>query len=129
MGAIYAFAFSGVVKAAATRPLAIPMIGTSIFSGIITVAVMVTALKRLIFQHGRALWIENGRVVFLHKWNISAVCADIADISTGTYGRYDAPGILLRMRDGTDTVIPTRWLAEPPAVIIDRLNRYALARR
>src|SRR5262249_51130242 len=79
-----------------------------------------TVLKRIVFDHGKALWIDDGMVIYLHRWNLSAPCRDIVDIGRTKEGQRLAE-VILRTHHGAKR-IPTSLLTEQPDLIIARLK-------
>lgn len=77
---------------------------------------------RLLFQGGRALWIENGKVILLHRWNVAMKCGDVINVTAGTYGRRSRPAVLITSADGQTEAIPTTPLVETSDEIIARLK-------
>src|SRR5579862_8852814 len=51
------------------------------------------------FGKAIAIWINRGRLVYLHPYLFSVECADISEIVLGVYGNSSAPCILIRTRD------------------------------
>jgi hypothetical protein len=106
----------------ARRPLLLPIFICGWSLGLFLFYIMAIVTKRVLFENGKALWMEGGQVIFLHKWNFAVACRDIVNVTIGTYGRFSRTGIFLWMRDGTKKVVPTGSLAEPQGVIISRLK-------
>ena len=90
------------------------------------ICVMLVIMKRVLFENCKALWMDKGKIIFLHKWNFSAASKDIMSITVGTYGRFNRTGIFLLTRDGTKKIVPIGSLEEPDSVVIARLKECAL---
>jgi hypothetical protein len=105
-----------------SRPLLLPLFVSGWLFGLFLIWILIVLLKRVLFDAGRALWIENGKIIFLHKWNISVACSEVAQIKTGIYGRFHRAGIFLNLRNGTRKVIPTGSLKESEDLIVARLK-------
>lgn len=85
----------------------------------------VSLFKQLVFDSGRALWIENQRLIFWHPWLFSVPCDEIVSVSYGkaqTSTFVKQKGIALNLRNGGQKVFITGGLSEPRDVIIARLN-------
>lgn len=79
-------------------------------------------LKSILFQRGSVLWIENGKLVFLNRWNFSIPCGDIVEMKRDTSGLTERSRIVFLLRDGAEKSLLTGSLIEPPDVILARLG-------
>jgi hypothetical protein len=83
---------------------------------------------QVIADERRAIWIEDGKLIHLHKRYQSADRDDIEEVSTGTFGIFNRPAVIVRMREGKRMEIPVYLLSEPADVIVARLKeKLALA--
>jgi hypothetical protein len=104
------------------RPFLLPiLVGGCLFTTA-SMLMFAVVLKRVLLDGCRALWIEVGNIVFLHKWNISIAIDAVEDISIGTFGRFEKPAILFRLKSGTTRAIPTGSFREDPTAIVERLK-------
>jgi hypothetical protein len=106
----------------ARRPLLFPIFISAWIGGLFVLWFAAVIIKRIVFESGRAIWIETGTLIYLHRWNFSVACRDIAEISSGTSERSGRPCIFLRSRDGARKVLLTGLLMEPDDVIIARIK-------
>jgi hypothetical protein len=116
----------GVIALAENRP----MLAMAYFIIVISAGVFywlaALILARIVFEDARAIWIENGTLVALHKINFTALCKDVRNIQKSTYrvsGKYaEKPCIAVTMRDGTVKNIATDPVIESPDVIIQKMK-------
>jgi hypothetical protein len=59
--------------------------------GVPMAPIVAVFLWRLLFDRGAAIWVENGRVVYLHKWYQSIGRNDIDEITGGSLGTTKNP--------------------------------------
>ena len=111
------------------RPLWIPMAVIGWGIGLFVFYLEVVALKRMIFDDGRALWIDDGEIIFFQRWNFSIVCRDVMEIVAGNVGKRKKLGIRFRMRDGSNRIILTGSLIEPADLIASRLRQHILSKK
>ena len=104
------------------RPLLLPIFVIAHVGGLLVLLMTGVVIKRIAFENGRAVWIENGTVIFLHEWNIAARCHDIVNVFGGTSGRFNQRSIILQLSNGTTKAIPVSSLIEPEHEIIARLK-------
>lgn len=117
---LYAFTLSEQILT--RKPLLAPLAIFFWVGGLVCFWFAFTVLKRVVFENGRAVWVENGTLVFLHRWALSARCREIDAISSGRYGRFDRLDIFLQMKDGTQKIIPAESMTEPSDLIIARIK-------
>lgn len=43
--------------------------------GAFSLYAMLIVIVRIIFEQGKALWIKDGKIIFLHRWNFSVAFA------------------------------------------------------
>jgi hypothetical protein len=79
-------------------------------------------LRQITMNNGRAIWIENGRIVHLHKWHQAADAKDVKDIVAANSGALARPVIVLRLRNGRTIEIQANLFSEPNDVIAARLK-------
>ncbi len=91
-------------------------------AGIAAFLMLIALLKQLAFMRANAVWIENGRIVYLNKWFMAVRRSDIKSIAVGSWGTWRRPGIILTLRNGQKKVIPTGILSEPSDVVLSRLK-------
>lgn len=87
--------------------------------------VIAARLRQLIFDSGRAVWIDKGLLIVLHRRLFSVPCDAIVSISYGTAKIstfVEKPGVVLNLRNDNQRVFTTGGLSEPRDVIIARLN-------
>lgn len=97
------------------------MYGDLIFClGVVT---QISMFTKLIRYHRRAVWIENGKLWFVHPWQrYYDQRYNIADIAALTQVRRIHNGIEITLRDGSKVGIPTWLLSEKPGVVLDHLK-------
>jgi hypothetical protein len=83
-----------------------------------------TVLRLVLFCRARALWVEGAAFVYLSRIFFSVRCEDVVEVASGVFERSGKPCIHFRMRNGSRKAVPTLPLAEPAAVIVDRLNAH-----
>ena len=114
---------ASTVEFLSKRPMLVPVFIISWFGSIFALAFIALTLNRVTLDGGRAIWIENGSVIYMHPLNVREKCQDILGVLPGTFGPSNSPGILLRMKNGREKFIPTHLLSEPQDVIIAKLSR------
>lgn len=87
----------------------------------LALAALLAGVWQLIFDGRRAVWIEQGTLIFLRKWIFAVECNKIERVSAGTIKRYKNEAVILQLRGGTQKEIPTGSLVESREVIISRL--------
>src|SRR6185437_10995688 len=90
--------------------------------GLVGVWIILVCIWRLLFEKGRALWIDDGALIFLHKRNMSVPLLDIVDVSEAKVGRFKRRGIRLTLANGTHKSFPTAAFREPPRRIALRIR-------
>ena len=88
----------------------------------ITLFASAALLKRILSGNLDALWIEDGQLIFFHRWVFNVRCSDIEEISRGDSEGVRRKGIILRIRDGSEKVIPTAALKEAKDIVLSRLK-------
>jgi hypothetical protein len=83
---------------------------------------LIALLKQLLFVRANAVWIENGRIIYLNKWFMAVRRSDIKSIALGSWGMWKRPGIILTLHNGQTKVIPTGVLSEPSDIVLSRLR-------
>lgn len=101
--------------------LVIPELFSFIFVAF-SILFIVVAVKRMLFEHGKAIWVEGGRVIFFHRRAVSVPCQAIAEVRVGVFGKPEKAAIIIRRRNGGDTIIPALALQEPADVVLARLK-------
>lgn len=91
--------------------------------GLLGLLITGVVLWQLIMEKGAAIWVENGRIVYLHRWYQSADEKDVEDVSSDNSGASDKPVIVLRLRHGRKMEIRSDLLSEPGEVIVSRLKQ------
>lgn len=77
-------------------------------------------LKSLIFESGRALWIERGKLIFLNRRFLSANCDEIEKLSFSRDKRGEL--IVVHLKNGQRKVFPTASLEESGEAIMYQLT-------
>lgn len=90
----------------------VPNILLSVFAGV----------RLMLFENRRAVWIEQGILIYLRKGQFSARCADITRVIAGTIDRGAREGVIVNLCDGSDKSFPTGSLTESNEAIVARLN-------
>jgi hypothetical protein len=102
----------------------IPIVGLAWFADIFLVMRFVPLIKQLVFDNARAVWIENGILVFVRPWIFSVNCNDIVRVTPGIrkegLNRFQA--VVLALRNGETQSFPTGSLKESREAIIAKLN-------
>lgn len=83
-----------------------------------------TSIFRVLFQGGRAVWIEKGNIIYITKFNFSVAQSDVSSIKDGISERTGSPCVFINTKDGEQKVIPTYLLAEESEDIAARLRQY-----
>jgi hypothetical protein len=86
-------------------------------------------MTRILFEKGRAVWIENDILIYAHQWNLAAACKNITDVVSGKSGRSNRLCVFLQMQGGTTKTIPTTLLVEPADAVASRIREYLSAVR
>ncbi|MEI9988953.1 MAG: hypothetical protein WDM86_02840 [Rhizomicrobium sp.] len=95
----------------------IPAIAFGWIAGFFVFLVIAAVLKQLLYCEGRAVWIEQGMLIFVRRWIFSVRCEEIAKVSNSANGQ----AVVVHLRDGGEKTFPVGSLKESPAEIIDRL--------
>lgn len=82
------------------------------------------AIEKILFEDGAALWIDNGTITYISKFLLSARLSDIVEIRMGTYGQFERPGVVLKMKNGREKIFPSLALVEPSDSIVARLREF-----
>lgn len=90
--------------------------------GIYTLLLVLAAARQLLFDEGRAVWIEDGNLVFLHRWYFSVACRKIVSVSSGTFGLLNQKAVVIHTDNGGEKLIPTGSLSEPRSDVISKLK-------
>jgi hypothetical protein len=96
----------------------IPSIVFAWISGAYVAFGALVGLKRLLFDGGRAVWLEKGRIIFSHSRLFSVPRDAIVRISIST----DGQAVVMHLRDGREKRLPTGSLKESPKEIVDRIS-------
>lgn len=104
------------------RPLAMYVTVTGLF---LFCVLSITAMQ-LIWNRGRALWIENGRLIYLNRFFVTVDCASIQAVTAGGLGMFQRPQIFCLLRNGTRRAIPMDPFAESTDVILRALKEIIL---
>jgi hypothetical protein len=102
----------------------LPTLALGCFAPLSLLLLTVLFIRQSIFDDLRALWVENGRLVYVYRYYISAKLQQVKRISPVTYGKYDREGIEIERYTGRARIIPTRALKEPRAEILARLQDF-----
>jgi hypothetical protein len=83
-------------------------------------------IRQLVFDRMRAIWIEDGSLIYMNaqffKIDVSDIAAiDVESFSVGTFIHIDESGVLLRLKNGGRKIFPTGALSESADVISRRL--------
>lgn len=81
--------------------------------------------RQLAFDGGIALWIEDGFLIYVRKWMISAPCDQIAEVYKGIWifnTITDVEAIVVRLKNGKVVKYTTGSYAESREEVIARLN-------
>lgn len=81
-------------------------------------------MEKILFEDGAALWIDNGTITYISKFLLSARLSDVVEIRMGTYGQFERPGVVLKMKSGREKIFPSLALVEPSDSIITRLKEF-----
>lgn len=103
------------------RPF-LPILFVGWICAVITLSASITLLKRLLSGDSDALWIEDGQLIFFHRWVFNVRCADIEEVSGDDSDGVRRRGIVLRNRNGSEKVIPTIALKETKDIVLSRLK-------
>lgn len=101
------------------RPYA-TIVGTGFF--LILLPRLLMVLNQVLFDHMRAVWIEDNCLVYLNKRHFMVRGIDISSISVEPFGRYKQTGITVRLKNGGQRILPTGTLSERADVILDRIK-------
>jgi hypothetical protein len=77
---------------------------------------------QIIFDNSRAVWVEDGALIYLNRCFLRVPLAKIVAISMGTFGRYNQPGIIIIHEGGGRRVIPVANFSERGDIILNRLH-------
>jgi hypothetical protein len=106
----------------AAHPLTAALFFVGLFGMLFGVGVMFLVVKRILIDGGRALWIDDGVLIFLHRWNISVRLADVLGMSDGNFGRFNRRGVRFRLKHGREKTIPMDAFSEPAEQIISQIR-------
>lgn len=102
--------------------IGMPIVGSLFLSAGIYLSLI--NIYRVVFQGGRAVWIENGNIIYISKFNFSVAQSDVSRIDDGFSERTGNPCVFIHTKDGGQKIIPTNLLAEGPEDIAARLRQY-----
>ena len=94
----------------------------------IMLLVIVLFARKLLFEQGRAVWLDGGNLVFMPMfWSgrglfRSVPLRDIDRFAIDVMGFSLVKGIYIYLKDGTEDAIPSHLLEEPRDVVLTRLN-------
>lgn len=103
----------------------IPMLLFAWIGSFVTLATITLKAKRLVFDNGVAVWIDQGKLIFMRSWYVSVPCDEIAEVSHGmlkTSVLTETEAVALRLRDGSQLMFPTGSLLETRDALIARLS-------
>jgi hypothetical protein len=120
---IYQVAHAGLQYYFDERPLVLLVLLGAWPLGLVVLFAILVSLKRMLLDHGKAVWVSDGRITFLHRWVTSIPFSNIVEMTVGTYGRSGREGILFKLRNGQTKVIPTGSLVEPAESLLENLQR------
>jgi hypothetical protein len=102
----------------------IPIIALAWLADFIFIARFVPIVKQLALDGARAVWIENGVLIFVRPWMFAVNCSDIVRVAPGMkkqgLNRFEA--MVLTLRNGETQSFPTGSLKEPREAIVAKLN-------
>jgi hypothetical protein len=104
------------------RPFLVPLFAIFTIGAPFAYYMLGSVLVQVVIADGRAVWIKDGRLVFLNSPNLNLKCADIEQVSIEPFGRQGREGIILRTRDGRQKIIPTSLLVESGDEIVSRIK-------
>jgi hypothetical protein len=106
----------------AERPMLFP--GTLFIwsGGSLMLTLAAVAFYRVFFDRAVALWLVDGKLVYLGKWLFSVRCRDIEGIIRDTLPRSGRDCIAILVRDGGKKALPIGSLVETRDVILGRLR-------
>jgi hypothetical protein len=90
--------------------------------GLLLLAGAAIIVWRVRFDKGDALWLENGKIVYIHRWFQSANQNDVEHISVATKGISGEPIIRLKTRRGYVIEVHPEILSESQDIIVVRLR-------
>jgi hypothetical protein len=115
--------FSGhLIQRLEGRPFLFPLLVSMWASALIVLAMCATMVRRMLFNHGRALWLQGGTLIYIHRLFFSVQCAEISRFSKGTTGRMNGDAIIIQLRSGGTKDLPTGSLLELRDQVIHKLN-------
>jgi hypothetical protein len=78
----------------------------------------------VLFQGGKAVWIEGGNIYYVSKFNFTVALSDISEVRDGISERTGNACVFIRTRGGEQKLIPTTLLVEESDVIADKLRTF-----
>jgi len=118
--AIAGFAFTTYSPPSPTYGLqlhALVLISNSVF--VVFVGVLV---YQFVFDGRNAVWMENNKIVHVSEWYRSVNAAEVIGVSAGSFGQFNRPVVVLKLRDGRNINIQADLLVEPGEEIAARLR-------
>jgi hypothetical protein len=89
-------------------------------------ALLIATIVQLILNHGRAIWIESGELIYLNRLFFVVDCAEIEAFSEGRSGMFQERQIFVTLKDGSKKGMPAGAFTEPVDVVIAKLNSVIL---
>ena len=102
----------------------LPLLMFSWFAGGICLLFALNFLVIFFWRRRVSLWIEDGNLIYFHRWFMSTPCAEIASIRGGSYGPANTPGIVLQLHSGETKIIPSSAFAESREYVINQLRYF-----
>jgi hypothetical protein len=103
----------------------IPFLLYAWFYEFVVAGTIIIKFNRLIFHNGAAVWIDQKKLMFMRSWYVSVPCDEIAEVALGfvQISRFlKDEAVVVRLKDGRETMFPTSSLSESRDVIIARIK-------
>ncbi len=106
-----------------SRPLLFPLFVIMWVSAAISFLIAMTIGKLMLFNGGKALWIEGKYLIFIDRRFFSLPCSEVQGLSEGITGWAGNNAIIFRLRGEYERPLSTDVFLESRDSIVDTLNR------
>ncbi|MGA9796067.1 MAG: hypothetical protein WBQ17_11105 [Rhizomicrobium sp.] len=107
-----------IISRALSSALVIPAIAFGWIMCIPVLLMVIAVMMQLLFQEGKAVWIKDGMLIFVHRRLFCARCNQISKIAMSANGQT----IEICMHNGSKKIFPAGSLKESCNEIVERLT-------
>jgi len=98
------------------------LIPIALLAGIVGSFWLFMLFIQVVAHNCEAIWIQEGKLVYLNKWFMMVRLADVEGVSLGTFGSFGQRAIIVALHDGPRKIIPTGALSSPAEAVLLRLT-------